>query len=78
MERIHRLEQQFWQQTQRLKGYMPTHIASMVPGSSAGSLVQRVEVLEQGMELLLRAQDLSWQQEEQKRRRACCGGCTIS
>jgi len=46
-----------------------------------GSLLQRVDILEDGLELLLRAQDLSWQQaeREQARGRACaCGGCVVS
>jgi hypothetical protein len=41
-----------------------------------GTLLQRLEALEEGMELLLRAQELSWREEERRAAR-CCGGCTI-
>jgi hypothetical protein len=65
---------------QRLKGYMPANAYSHFSnpqGLSEGTLLQRVETLEEGMELLLRAQELSWQEEEQRRRDSCCGGCVI-
>jgi hypothetical protein len=69
---------------QRLKGYMPASAFSRLvgrlgPGPGAGgSVVQRMELLEEGLELLLRAQELSWQAEQQQRRRdRCCSGCVI-
>ena len=84
LERLGALEQLYCQQMQRLKGYMPagafTRLQARLPpvGAAAGQgLLQRIELLEEGMELLLRAQELSWQAEEQRRRDRCCGGCTI-
>ena len=56
--------------------------AGLLAGAAPdGSLLQRVDALEAALELLLRAQDLSWQEEEARRARrarGCCGGCTIS
>lgn len=48
-----------------------------LPRMSAGGVLQRLEVLEEGMEFLLRAQELSWQAEQQKKRNRCCSGCII-
>lgn len=69
---------------QRLKGYMPASAFSRLRGrmaasgpGSGGSVVQRLELLEEGLELLLRAQELSWQVEQQRKRDRCCGGCVI-
>jgi hypothetical protein len=70
---------------QRLKGYMPAgayaRVAQARLAAPDGSLLQRVDVLEEALELLLRAQDLAWQDEEERRRArdSCCGGgCVIS
>jgi hypothetical protein len=83
VERTQALEQLYAQQMQRLKGYMPegayTRVAEARLRAPDGSLMQRVDVLEEALELLLRAQDLAWQEEEERRRvrAGCCGGCTI-
>lgn len=44
---------------------------------AGGSVLQRLELLEEGMELLLRAQELTWQAEEQRKRDRCCSACVI-
>lgn len=44
---------------------------------AGGSVLQRLELLEEGMELLLRAQELTWQAKEQRKRSRCCSGCVI-
>lgn len=79
MDRLHALEQMYAQQMQRLKGYMPANAITRLDEHAApeGSLLQRLETLEEGMELLLRAQELSWQEEEQRKAERCCGGCVI-
>lgn len=82
MERTAALEQLYAQQVQRLKGYMPAGAYQRVQAARLaapeGSLLQRVDALEEALELLLRAQDLAWQEEERRRARdSCCGGCTI-
>lgn len=83
LERVTALEELYAQQMQRLKGYMPANafnrMQGHLPARAAGGqgLVQRLELLEEGMELLLRAQELSWQAEDQRRRDRCCGGCVI-
>lgn len=86
LDRLAALEEAYGQQMQRLKGYMPATAYSRLVGrlgpraglGSGGSVLQRLELLEEGMELLLRAQELAWQQAEDGRRRArCCGGCVI-
>lgn len=82
MERTQALEQLYAQQMQRLKGYMPggayQRVAAARLAAPGGSLLQRVDVLEEALDLLLRAQDLQWQEEERGRGAAgCCGGCTI-
>jgi hypothetical protein len=82
VERTQALEQLYAQQMQRLKGYMPegayARVAEARLRAPDGSLLQRIDVLEEALELLLRAQDLAWQEEERRRaRRGCCGGCTI-
>jgi hypothetical protein len=53
--------------------------ARLAPGpGTGGSVVQRLEVLEEGLEVLLRAQELTWQADDQQRRRdRCCSGCVI-
>jgi hypothetical protein len=82
--RIDALEELYAQQMQRLKGYMPEGAPEAAAGARAaapdGSLMSRVDILEDGLELLLRAQDLAWQEEERVSRPppACCGNCTIS
>jgi hypothetical protein len=83
VERTQALEQLYAQQMQRLKGYMPAGAYARVSqarlSAVEGSLLHRVDVLEEALELLLRAQDLAWQEEERRRvRSGCCGGCTIS
>jgi len=84
VERTQALEQLYAQQMQRLKGYMPAgayaRVAQARLAAPDGSLLQRVDVLEEALELLLRAQDLAWQEEERRRARdSCCGrGCVIS
>ncbi len=83
LERLSALEELYGQQMQRLKGYMPANAYTRVAGrlqpraAAGGGVLQRLELLEEGMELLLRAQELSWQAEEQRRRDRCCGGCVI-
>eukprot|EP00775_Hariotina_reticulata_P010356 gene10356-10514_t len=80
LERLSALEDLYGQQMQRLKGYMPANAYSRLQGhmrpragigagAGAGAgVLQRLELLEEGMELLMRAQELSWQAEEQRRR----------
>lgn len=83
LERLGALEEAYAQQMQRLKGYMPASAFSRLRGrlgpglGAGGSVLQRMELLEEGLELLLRAQELSWQSEQPRRRDRCCGGCTI-
>ena len=83
LERLAALEDAYGQQMQRLKGYMPASAYSRLRGrlgsglGAGGSVVQRMEVLEEGLELLLRAQELSWQSEQPRPRDRCCGACTI-
>eukprot|EP00879_Flechtneria_rotunda_P010462 GHRR01010938.1.p1 GENE.GHRR01010938.1~~GHRR01010938.1.p1 ORF type:complete len:354 (+),score=106.05 GHRR01010938.1:979-2040(+) len=86
LERLAALEELYGQQMQRLKGYMPANAFSRLQSrfgprlgiaGAGGGVLQRLKVLEEGMEMLLRAQELSWQAEEQRRRDRCCGGCTI-
>jgi hypothetical protein len=85
LERLSALEDLYGQQMQRLKGYMPANAYSRLQGHMrpraglgvGGGVLQRLELLEEGMELLMRAQDLCWQAEEQRRRDRCCGGCVI-
>jgi hypothetical protein len=83
LERLSSLEDLYGQQMQRLKGYMPANATARLQGrlapprTSGGGVLQRLEVLEEGMELLLRAQELNWQAEEQTRRDRCCSGCVI-
>lgn len=83
LERLASLEEAYGQQMQRLKGYMPASAYSRLRGrlgsgvGAGGSVMQRMELLEEGLELLLRAQELSWQSEPQRRRDRCCSGCTI-
>lgn len=45
--------------------------------AAGGNVLQRLELLEEGMELLLRAQELTWQAEEQHKRDRCCSACVI-
>jgi hypothetical protein len=84
---VQALEQLYAQQMQRLKGYMPSGAVAraaerrLAASAPEGSLLRRVDLLEDGLELLLRAQDLSWQEEERRRARdGCCGGggCVVS
>ncbi|WIA29355.1 hypothetical protein OEZ86_011860 [Tetradesmus obliquus] len=83
LERLSSLEGLYGQQMQRLKGYMPANATARLQGrlapprTSGGGVLQRLEVLEEGMELLLRAQELSWQADEAKKRDRCCRGCVI-
>lgn len=83
LERLGALEEAYGQQMQRLKGYMPASAFSRLRGrlgaglGAGGSVLQRMELLEEGLELLLRAQELSWQSDQPRRRDRCCGGCTI-
>lgn len=83
LERLAALEEAYAQQMQRLKGYMPASAFSRLRGrlgpglGAGGSVLQRMELLEEGLELLLRAQELSWQSDQPRRRDRCCGGCTI-
>jgi hypothetical protein len=83
LERLGALEEAYAQQMQRLKGYMPASAFSRLQGrlgpgvGAGGSVLQRMELLEEGLELLLRAQELSWQSDQPRRRDRCCGGCTI-
>ncbi len=80
MERIRDLERLHAQQMQRLKGYMPAAAMSPAPierNAPEGTLLQRLEVLEEGLDLLLRAQELQWQKEEERRGRSRCCGCII-
>lgn len=83
LERLASLEEAYGQQMQRLKGYMPASAYSRLRArlgtsvGAGGSVMQRMELLEEGLELLLRAQELSWQSEPQRRRDRCCSGCTI-
>eukprot|EP00878_Enallax_costatus_P021465 GHUV01022722.1.p1 GENE.GHUV01022722.1~~GHUV01022722.1.p1 ORF type:complete len:454 (+),score=138.54 GHUV01022722.1:1181-2542(+) len=83
LERLSALEQLYGQQMQRLKGYMPANAYTRLQGrlgprlGAGGTVLQRLELLEEGMELLLRAQELTWQAEEQRKRNRCCSGCVI-
>lgn len=84
LERLGALEAAYAEQMQRLKGYMPASAFIRLRGrlssgvGAGGSVMQRMELLEEGLELLLRAQELSWESEQQQKRRdRCCGGCTI-
>jgi hypothetical protein len=83
LERLAALENSYAEQVQRLKGYMPASAYSRLRGrlgsgvGAGGSVMQRMELLEEGLELLLRAQELSWQSDQPRRRDRCCGGCTI-
>jgi hypothetical protein len=83
LERLAALENSYADQVQRLKGYMPASAFSRLQGrlgsgmGAGGSVMQRMELLEEGLELLLRAQELSWQSEQPRRRDRCCNGCTI-
>jgi hypothetical protein len=78
-ERVRLLEQQQQQQEQRLKGYVP-HAAPLPSSPSSshapdGTLLHRLEVLEQGMDVLLRAQELAWHEsskQSKRKARACC------
>jgi hypothetical protein len=43
-----------------------------------GGALQRIETLEEGLELLLKAQDLQWREESSGRAKdRCCSGCVI-
>lgn len=80
LDRINYLEQVFLRQLQRLKGYLPaeicTNLASRI--TPDGTLIRRVEILEEGMEALLKAQALSWQESEKKEKnRGCSACCTV-
>lgn len=83
LERLSALEELYGQQMQRLKGYMPANAYTRLQGrlqprvGAGGSVLQRLELLEEGMELLLRAQELTWQAEEQRKRDRCCSACVI-
>jgi hypothetical protein len=76
-DRIRLLEQQLQQQEQRLKGYIPqTQVVPHVEANAPdGTLLYRLENLEMGMDVLLRAQELQWQEsakEGKKKARSCC------
>ncbi|GMH34099.1 hypothetical protein BSKO_01933 [Bryopsis sp. KO-2023] len=78
--RIHDLETRLPQQMQRLQPYVAargagTHLTPPTPNT----LLARVEVLEQGMDILLRAQETAWAKEkfEEPADRKCCNCCCI-
>ena len=75
------MEQLYLQQHTRLKGYIPADVAvrsGSHGGAPHGTLLQRVETLEEGMEILLKAQELSWNEEAEQRAAAgCCACCRI-
>lgn len=76
-DRIRLLEQQLQQQEQRLKGYVPqTQVVPHVEANAPdGTLLYRLENLEMGMDVLLRAQELQWQESAKggkKKARSCC------
>jgi hypothetical protein len=87
VERVQALEILYAEQMQRLKGYMPNAAIEAAAerrlAAPEGSLLRRVDVLEDGLELLLRAQELSWQEEERRagqavKCRTCGGDCVVS
>lgn len=75
--RIHDLEARLPQQMQRLQPYIPRGAATRLTPPNPNTLFARVEVLEQGMDILLRAQEDAWAREkiEQPSDRKCC--CSI-
>lgn len=78
VERIRRLEQQLPVQAQRL--FVPPEDLNKVASTHTapeGTVLHRVEILEEGMELLLRAQELSWQEKAAERSSCCSSACSI-
>lgn len=80
IDRTAKLESQVGKAAQRLQPFMPRnyqHVASKAP---EGSLLHRVETLEDAMTMLLLAQEQEYVQKGrsiQAKRNSCCGGCCV-
>lgn len=76
--RVTELEKAFPQQMQRLHDFVPRGPAPHPPQNPT-TLLARVEVLEKGMDVLLKAQEeaLSQDKPDQPSDRQCCGCCSI-
>lgn len=82
-DRVKQLEAEMPAQVDRLKGHLPngpnslSNVQRNLKTSAAeGTLLWRVEVLEEGMDMLLAAQQACFKSDSGKARQ-CCGGCSL-